>query len=363
MRWPPTPFNGAVSPYRSRRAALLAAALVVAPAVTGGCGPVELAFRVEELRVEAVGPLAVAEFALTASSGGHLDEVGVTVSGTDFPPLRNVATSAGEVLRYDGALRLPPGTYEGRPYVSVDGRRQPLGGGRTFTVAPPGTPPPTPPDSLLPEGPQWLPVFGDEFRGTALDERRWTAHSGKRMNGVVCRASNVSVADGTLVLTLSSEEEGAMVSSELVDGEGDPDGYTLQTGDYVEARIRFPAQGDQAADWAAWWTTGPRWPASGEHDVAESLDGELTVNYHSLSGDQARGPVPGAWAGDFHVYGLHRLADRADVYWDGELVESYPTDDDGRGHSLVLTIGHGMGSPTVVPGRLVVDWVRAWRPV
>ena len=73
--------------------------------------------------------------------------------------------------------------------------------------------------------------------------------------------------------------------------------------------------------------------------------------------------MPGGWANAFHTYGLHRLADHADVYWDGTLVKSYGTDDSGRPEILILNVGHGEG-PSVygAASQVLVDYVRAWKP-
>jgi hypothetical protein len=181
------------------------------------------------------------------------------------------------------------------------------------------------------------------------------------MNDVTTRASNIAVSGGSLVLTLSSASEGAAIDSSPDMGAG-ANGYLLEVGDYAEARVNFPGNGTDLYNWPAWWTSGPGWPAGGEHDIAEVLGGEHTVNYHSLSGDHNQGTVPGYWGGSFHTYGLLRSADHADVYWDGKLVRSYPTDDNGAGHSLIFNVGASGPVVTGVASQVKVDWVRAYRP-
>ena len=122
-----------------------------------------------------------------------------------------------------------------------------------------------------------------------------------------------------------------------------PEPTILPVGGYAEARISFPGNGTAIYNWPAWWTSGPNWPAAGENDIAEGL-GTLTENYHSPSGSHNPSTIPGTWSNGFHVYGLHRMASSADAYWDGQLVMSYATDDNGLPQSLILNVGNGYGT-------------------
>ncbi|HYP45999.1 MAG TPA: family 16 glycosylhydrolase [Propionibacteriaceae bacterium] len=205
----------------------------------------------------------------------------------------------------------------------------------------------------------WTPSFSDEFNGTALDTSKWVALEGYNTNGVTTRAKNVSVSGGNLVLTLESSSSGAEVDSAPYDGAG-ANGYLLPVGGYAEARINFPGRGSTIYNWPAWWASGPNWPAAGEHDIAEGL-GNLTVNYHSPSGAHNQGTVPGTWSNSFHTYGLHRKATSADVYWDGRLVKSYRTDDNGGPQALLLNVGRGRNAAYGAASQVKVDYVRAWR--
>ena len=217
-----------------------------------------------------------------------------------------------------------------------------------------------------PQGPPgtWGLAFQDEFNGTSLDQTKWVALNNWRMNNVTAYSSNVAIANGNLILTLASSTSGAFVSSASWDGAG-ANSYSFPVGDYIEARVYFPGSANESIyNWPAWWTSGPNWPAAGEHDVAEGLGGELTVNYHSPSGAHNQGTVSGPWGNGFHTYGLHRLATRADVYWDGVLVKSYPTDDSGAAEALLLNVGASTSRAAVTgaAGQVRVDYVRAWRP-
>jgi hypothetical protein len=214
----------------------------------------------------------------------------------------------------------------------------------------------------MPLGPSghWSLRFRDEFAGTRLDTSRWVALDGYRTNAVLTSPDNVRVADGHLVLTLSSATSGAEISSAPSDGAGE-NGYTLPVDGFAEARILFPGDGETIFNWPAWWSSGPDWPAAGENDIAEGL-GRLTVNYHSPSGAHNQGTIPGHWANAFHVYGLHRKPGACDVYYDGRLVIGYPTDDNGREQSLLLNVGAGNVARYGAGSEVLVDYVRAWDP-
>lgn len=220
--------------------------------------------------------------------------------------------------------------------------------------------------SVCPLGPagSWAVSFDDEFDGTSLDTSKWSAMNGEKMNDVTTLASNVTVAGGTLRLARSDAQHGAYISSAPFAGAG-AGGYLLPVGSYTEARIRFPGNGKDIYNWPAWWTgSGPAWPDGGEFDIAEGTDTLWTV-YHGADNAHYGASIPGTWTNEFHVYGVYRAADHADVYWDGTLIASYPTSDNGAGHGLLLNVGGGPYGGVPVTGaasQVKVDYVRAWKP-
>lgn len=212
-------------------------------------------------------------------------------------------------------------------------------------------------------GGNWTMAFSDEFNGSALDTSKWSncwfSPTCGTMNKVSTSPGNVAVANGNLTLTLPSATSGALVSSNPKDGAST--GYQFTTG-YVEARIKFPGNANGLYNWPAFWSTGQSWPATGENDIAEVLSGKMTVNYHSSSGAHNQGTVPGNWANEYHTFGLHRKATSSDVYFDGVLVKSYPTDDGNAPQYLVLNVGKSSANPVYGPGsQVAVDYVRAWQ--
>jgi hypothetical protein len=210
------------------------------------------------------------------------------------------------------------------------------------------------PTSVQPTGigGNWSLVFDDEFSGSSLSSQ-WTNDNGwTNQNNVTDSSKNVSVAGGDLTLTLASKSSGAQVATTS---------FNLAVGEYVEARIEFPGTGKTVYDWPAWWLSGPGWPNAGENDIAEGL-GTLTVNYHGPGVTDNTGTVAGTWAGGFHTYGLYRGATSCQVYYDGKLVRSYPTDDDGLPETLILTMGAANTLKYGSQGQMAVDYVRAWSP-
>lgn len=241
--------------------------------------------------------------------------------------------------------------------------RESLGSQPQLTITTLPTPAsPTPGSTAGPLGVpgSWTHTWGDEFAGSSVDTAKWNLNEGKVQNGVTNHATNVLVTGGSAVLSLPSSASGAMLSSGIVDGWG-TNRYTLPVGGCAEARISFPGDGTTIDNWPAWWTVGNGWPRNGENDIAEGL-GRMTVNYHATTLSSGW-HIPGTWSNGYHVYGLHRLADRSDVYYDGVLVKSYPTADPGTGHALVLNLGNGYG-PAVygTASQMKVDYVRAYSP-
>jgi beta-glucanase (GH16 family) len=198
----------------------------------------------------------------------------------------------------------------------------------------------------------WKLVFSESFDGSFLNRSVWNAHNGwTDQNAVSDSLGNVGVRDGHAILTLASDSSGAELGTRH---------FSLKVGDYAEARIRFAGDGRTIYNWPAFWASGPDWPQGGENDIAEGF-GALTINYHSPALVEHSGAIPGARAGRFHVYGIYRGRTYSSVYWDGKLVRTYRTDDDGQPETLLLTLGVGNQIRTGAAGAMIIDYVRAWR--
>jgi hypothetical protein len=204
------------------------------------------------------------------------------------------------------------------------------------------------------------PVFDDEFNGTSLDTTNWSTSwfNGGTQNGVSTSAANVSVSGGDLILTLASSSSGASVSTNPNGGAST--GFQFGDGYYVEASIYFPGSGTSIYNWPAFWATGQSWPADGEDDIAEGL-GTLTTNYHSNLGASNSGTIAGTWSSGWHTYGMNRQNGTNYIYWDGQLVRQYTTDDSGSPQYLILNVGSGNTAAYGSASQVKVDYVRVWQ--
>ena len=208
----------------------------------------------------------------------------------------------------------------------------------------------------------WKLAFDDEFSGTSLDRSKWPVLNAPTINNVVPSSANLRVSGGNAILTLSSWRSGAAIDSDpATQGWGSGSAFDLRVGDFAEARIDFPGSRQTIYNWPAWWISGPGWPAAGEEDVAEGL-GTMTTNYHSPSGANNFGTVSGTWSNGFHTYGLYRGSGWCEVFYDGNPVTWYATDDDGLPQSLILNVGSGNVARYRVASQVKVDYVRSWRP-
>jgi hypothetical protein len=213
-----------------------------------------------------------------------------------------------------------------------------------------------------PLGKRWQLVFRDEFNGTSVDRRKW--RTGFNNNNVTTRRKDCLERGGNLILYLPGDGTGCNLSS--VANKAGATGYALPIGGYVEARVRFPGRGTLPTsvlfNWCGFWTAGRDWPGAGEIDIAETL-GRLTVNYHSPEGAINTGSPHGAWGNSWHVYGAYRGATQVRVYWDGKLVRTINTSDNGKPQPIRFNNGWRKGSITRTgpAGDVLVDWVRAWQ--
>ncbi|WP_308012461.1 glycoside hydrolase family 16 protein [Arthrobacter sp. M4] len=175
---------------------------------------------------------------------------------------------------------------------------------------------------------------------------------------MVTNPANVRVSNGELGLTLASQTDGALVSSNPSGGA--KPGFQFTYG-YAEARVYFPGSGSTIYNWPAWWTDGQSWPTNGEIDIAEGL-GTMTTNYHSPSGASNSGTISGTWSAGYHTYGVNRQPGKNDIYFDGKLVRSYATNDGGAPHYLIFNVGSSNSRTNVFgpASEVKIDYVRVW---
>lgn len=304
---------------------------------------------------------------LAGLSGSALREsVGSDAHSSEAPPVHVPVIAGPEVL--------PPGDGPqalALPAVPDAAYTPDVMAGESFSVA--QKPPPSTDgmasdsSGFVPLGVQgsWRLVFDEEFN--ALDPVVWTpywfrdCHPESKKNNVKTCSRNVKIAAGEAILQVSDAESGALLSTNPRDGVRGHSGFEYSTG-YAEARIYFPGTCSGGIyNWPAWWTVGQSYPHTGEIDIAEPLQGDMTSVYHAPNYHRAQW-VFGCWAGQYHTYGVNRMAGRNDVYFDGRLTFSYETKDGNAPHYLLLNLGTAAG-PKVFgqAGAVRVDYVRVWQ--
>ena len=166
----------------------------------------------------------------------------------------------------------------------------------------------------------------------------------------------------------------------------------------VEARLLLPVNPGNQGALAAFWMLGTNieqvgWPASGEIDVLEYIGAhDLAEIYGTLHGPGYSGKGIGVravkkegWNG-WHVFGVVWTPTQVQFYVDDPLnvygtvtkndVLATPPQDSGKSvewpfeHPFFLILNLNMGGPfpgnvdatSVLPQRLLVDWVRVYQP-
>lgn len=237
------------------------------------------------------------------------------------------------------------------------------------------------PDEAADAGPPagWQRVFADEFDGTALDGDVWRPDRRGELAGIPFNPGpedawfspdNVTVADGSLVLTVQQERrtlDGRDYghSSGMVQSD---DAIALEPGRYVEARIRFP---ECPGCWPAFWLHPlDSWPP--EIDIAEFLESgsESRPSFNYIDPDEEKtGPEmfgdPGVdYRDEFHTYGVLWEDDRVVPYLDGRAYPELAATENLPDLPMMIILNLSVrGGYEIEPGaQMLVDWVRVWEP-
>jgi beta-glucanase (GH16 family) len=256
------------------------------------------------------------------------------------------------------------------------------------------SPPPAPPTASS----KWILTWNDEFDaadGSGPDSSKWEYAVGgsgwgnKEFEYYTSRPQNAHIEDGKLVITALRENYTGLdgVTRQHTSARLITLGKFSQAYGRFEARIKIPrGQGM----WPAFWMLGQDqaqigWPRCGEIDIMENIGKEPSTIHGTLHGPaEAHGghevgsPYTlrqGAFADDYHVYGVEWEPKLIRFYVDNSLYETRtPADFASESdwvfdHDFYLLLnlavgGRWPGDPdqtTVFPQKMLVDYVRVYR--
>jgi beta-glucanase (GH16 family) len=216
-------------------------------------------------------------------------------------------------------------------------------------------------------------AFDDEFDTSSLNTALWTVGwfgSGitKPVNTAedVCYdPANVSQSNGELDLALQATSEtcggatepyaGALVSTY---------NHFSFTYGFVEVRAWLAGSGTTVYDWPQIWTDGQSWPADGEIDLLEGLQGSACYHWHGPPSGIGYGACPsGTFTGGWHTFGVDWEPGVVTFYYDGFDVGSITSATSTITSSpmyLILVSSTSTSSVVQAPAVERFDYVRVW---
>ena len=250
----------------------------------------------------------------------------------------------------------------------------------TTTTAPAPTAPSTTPMPVGVTG-NFTLLWREEF-DAPLDPKVWNTNwlgvSGKVTKPIhsaelaAYDPAQVSVANSCLVLSAIKSSVVAADGKTYAYRSGCVETYSgsqkagkeFGPGTFIEFRVQMDGAGKVLNNWPATWLNGHHgtWPDRGENDVMENLSNGPAWHYHAPgvnNGADGSGTDYSGW----HTYACDWQAGRIDYYYDGKLVGSQTSGVLSHPNYIVLNYGISQqhGGPLLVPGKMLVDYVRAWR--
>lgn len=223
-------------------------------------------------------------------------------------------------------------------------------------------------------------LFQEEFDGPlnqTIWNTNWLGAPGKITKPVnsselaAYDPAQVSVANSCLVLTavkssvVASDGKTYAYKSGLIESAASSNkaGKEFGPGTYIEFKVQMDGSGQILNNWGATWLNGHHstWPDRGENDVMENLSGGPAWHYHAPNVNNGK-TIAGSWGG-WHTYACDWQAGKIDYYYDGVYCGSQTTGVLSYPNYLVLNyaISTQNGGPLVVPGKMLVDYVRVWK--
>jgi beta-glucanase (GH16 family) len=251
------------------------------------------------------------------------------------------------------------------------------------------------------EGPVQRPpkarlVWHDEFKGTALDTRKWKYDTARNKQGwfngelqYYSAGRNLRVADGLLIIEARHEK---LDAKDFADWGGQE--YTsakiLSEGPgwiygFYEIRAKLPCA---RGTWPAIWMLPvdmKKWPDDGEIDIMEQVGAEPNLIYaslhtklynHTIHTQRSAQKLVSTSCSTFHVYQLDWRPDSVTIGVDGRgILRVFNNVPGGKGawpfttpYKMILNLAIGGDwaaakgiDDTAMPQRMEIDFVRVWQ--
>lgn len=222
----------------------------------------------------------------------------------------------------------------------------------------------------------WRLVLDSEFNGRRLPSAWHAGWFGRGVTAPVNRSelacyspANVSFpGDGTMHLSVTARVSrcggitrpytGALVTTDPADA-GRAGGFQYTYG-VLQARVYVPAIGARIANWPAVWTDGQNWPADGEDDLMEGLNGTACFHFHDALGGP--GGCVRTLAPGWHTFASDWRPGSVTYYYDGVRVGTVATGITAQPMYLLLddTVS-ARGAGVVTQDSMRVRYVRVWQ--
>jgi len=222
-------------------------------------------------------------------------------------------------------------------------------------------------------------VWSDEFNGSSVDTTKWVFENrnvGVNNEEEYYLPTNVSVANGNLVLTAKKETYGGQP---YTSGKITTFNKFTQLYGRIEARIKLPlGQGT----WPAFWMLGNNintvnWPTCGEIDIMEHINSDNIIYgtmHWNNNGHVSYGHTTTTTTGDYHIYAVEWDTSSIRWYVDSTLYQTGTIADNVNATDafhlpffiiLNLAMGGDFPGPTVdealLPESMYVDYVRVYK--
>ncbi len=235
----------------------------------------------------------------------------------------------------------------------------------------------------------YVPTFGDEFSGSALNTSLWSYREGRAPSRTHSKNDRRAVSVGGGTVRLQVRKDPAAPGSRYLNAQISTEGHYALTYGVASARVRFqPGRGQHGSFWMQSPTYGSqpgRADLSGaEIDVAEFFGqgypqgGLASFNYYvdrhrrsvKTGGvwERAGGLIPArdTWWNSYHVFSVKWTPSSYTFYVDGRLLFTTNRGVSKVNEYLVLSLlTSDWELPKLdrrrLPSTMTVDWVKAWQ--